>query len=193
VSRDNFLFALCGLLAGFIVGYIVAGGNRPAPAAAAPPASSSASNSSPSISTSPELLQRAREVRAALEKDSGNTDLQAQLANVYYDMNDWSQAAEWYEKVLPAKKGDANLLTDLGSCYRNLGRFDRAVELYEQAQAASPGHPQSLLNLTLLYTFDMKNPEKAQTLLDRLKKEHPEIPRLDELQARISALRAAQS
>ena len=120
-------------------------------------------------------------------------DLQVQLANTYYDASDWKSAAEAYEKTLPKKGSDPNLLTDLGSCYRNLGRFDKALEMYQRAQAVQPTHSQSLLNTVLVYTFDLKDAGKAQATFDRLKKEHPEIPRLDDLQMRISALRAAKS
>lgn len=199
MNRENFLFTLCGLLAGFIAGYFVAARSSP-PAAA--PASAAAASSAPAsgggsagaaISTSPEMLQRVKEIRAALDKDPQNTDLQRELANAYYDMNDWNEAASWYEKVAAKRKDDPNLLTDLGSCYRNLGQFKKAVEMYETAQKVSPSHPQSLLNLTLVYTFDLKDAARAQSTFDRLKKEHPEMPRLDDLQARISSLRAAQS
>ena len=200
MNRENFLFALCGLLGGFILGYFVANrgpspsaapGSSPAPAGSA--AAAGGSGAGAPISTSPEMLERVKELRAALDKDAQNVELQKQLADTYYDMNNWSEAANWYEKVLPQKKTDANLLTDLGSCYRNLGKFDRAVEMYETAQKVSPSHPQSLLNLTLVYTFDLKDAAKAQKALDRLKKEHPEIPRLEDLQSRISSLRASQS
>lgn len=199
MNRDNFLFVLCGLLGGFILGYFVATRNHPAIASAspegAPPAvaGSAEPGGGAAISTSPELLQRVKEIKSALDADPKNVDLSRELANTYYDMNDWSQAVAWYEKVVSQKKDDPNLLTDLGSCYRNLGKFDKAAEMYEAAQKISPQHPQSLLNLTILYAFDLKDAAKAQKAFDRLKKEHPEIPRLDDLQTRISALRASQS
>jgi len=194
MNRDNVLFTIVGLLTGFIVGYFVAGTNRAhtgAPPAASPAAAAPAGTAS--ISTSPELLQRVSELKTALDRDPGNADLQKQLGDAYYDMNDWGKAAESYEQALQKKAGDANVVSDLGSCYRNLGKFSRAVEEYERAQKIDPGHVQSLLNLTLVYTFDLKDPEKAQTSLDRLKKEHPDVPHLTELQTQISALRASKS
>jgi len=202
MSRDNFLFTLCGLLAGFIVGYFVATGGRgtaplsAVPAAAAPATtgtSSGTSSGTPAVSASPELLAKVKDLQSALARDPQNADLELQLANTYYDMADWSSAVQSYEKALSAHGTDPNVLTDLGSSYRNLGDFKKALEMYERAQKLAPKHAQSLLNLTLVYVFDLKDAERAQAAFDRLKMEHPELPRLADLQVQISSLRAAKS
>jgi tetratricopeptide (TPR) repeat protein len=194
VTRDNILFGLVGVLAGFIIGYFVATGGRPAPGAPAAAAAPAGSGTDAALQpSSAELQARAKELQTALAADPGNTDLQLQLGNAEYDASDWKNAAEAYEKVVPKKPNDPNLLTDLGSCYRNLGKFDKALEMYEKAQQVQPSHSQSLLNMTLVYVFDLKDPVKAQAAFDRLKKEHPEIPRLNDLQLRISELRASKS
>jgi tetratricopeptide (TPR) repeat protein len=196
MTRDNFLFTICGLLAGFILGYFVATGGghatapAAAPAAAAPPGSGTDAALAPS---SAEIASHVKEAREAVARDPGNPDLNLQLANALYDASDWKGAAEAYEKVLPSKPGDVNMITDLGSCYRNLGKFDKALEMYQKAQQIQPAHSQSLLNMTLVYIFDLKDAAKAQAAFDRLKKEHPEIPRLNDLQLRISELRASKS
>lgn len=196
MTRDNVLFTVCGLLTGFIVGYFVASSSHPpvpALSATASPGAAGASGEAALAPSAAELATRVKEIQAAIQRDPENVDLQVQLANTYYDASDWKSAAESYEKTLPKKGSDPNLLTDLGSCYRNLGIFDKALEMYQRAQTAQPTHSQSLLNTVLVYTFDLKDAAKAQTTLDRLKKEHPEIPRLEDLQMRISALRAAKS
>ena len=196
MTRDNVLFTLVGALAGFIVGIFVAGGLRPAasaPTAASAPAAAAPAAASTATASPAEVAARIKELRAAAEREPENMDVARELANAYYDSSDWNSAAEYYEKVAAKKPGDADLLTDLGSCYRNLGKFPRALELYKKAQAATPGHPQSMLNMALVYTFDLKDAAKAQETLDQLKKLHPELPRLDDLQLRISALRASKS
>lgn len=194
MNRDNVLFTICGLLAGFIGGYFVAGGGpRGAAPSSAAPAAAEQTAAAGTGAASAETLQRIQSLEAAAAKEPQNLATQAELGNAYYDASEWARAAECYEKALPQRSSDANILTDLGSCYRNLGKFDRALELYERAQKADPKHAQSLLNTALVYTFDLKNADKAQATLDRLKKEHPEIPRLSDLQMQISTLRAAKS
>jgi len=195
MTRDNFLFTICGILAGFILGYFVATGGghaapTSAPVAAAPPGSGTDAPLAPS---STEIAARVKEARDAVARDPGNPDLNLQLANALYDASDWKGAAEAYEKVLPSRASDVNMITDLGSSYRNLGKFDKALEMYQKAQQIQPSHSQSLLNMTLVYIFDLKDAAKAQAAFDRLKKEHPEIPRLNDLQLRISELRASKS
>lgn len=197
MNRDNVLFTVCGLLAGFIVGYFVGFGGRAPVAAAASSATSNASpapgGGGPAVSASPELLSKVKDLQNALVRDPQNADLELQLANTYYDMADWSSASQAYEKALPSRGSDPNMLTDLGSSYRNLGEFRKALDMYERAQKVAPTHAQSLLNMTLVYAFDLKDAQNAQTTFDRLKKEHPELPRLADLQVQISQLRASKS
>lgn len=188
MKRDNVLFGLIGLLGGFILGFFVAGGNRhPAPSTPSPGVTQTSDRADP------QLVDKIKALESAAAADPANSDLTLRLANALYDASDWKTAAQWYEKALPAKAGDPDVLTDLGSCYRNLGESGRAVDMYQKAQKIDPNHVPSLLNMTLVYAFDLKNPAKAQQCLDRLKKVHPEIPHLDDLQTQISALRAARS
>ena len=84
-----------------------------------------------------------------------------------------------------------NLLSDLGAAYRNRGEFRRAVPLFERAQKNDPKHWQSLLNLVLIHAYDLHDSAGAQKWLDELKRRYPEIPDLDRIQERISALRAS--
>ncbi len=196
MTRDNFLFTICGLLAGFILGYFVAtgGGRSPAALPAAAAAVPAGTGTDAALTPTPtELAAHVNEAREAVARDPGNPDLNLQLANALYDASDWKGAAEAYEKVLSSRPNDANMITDLGSCYRNMGKFEKALEMYQKAQQIEPSHSQSLLNMTLVYVFDLKDPAKAQAAFDRLKKEHPEIPRLNDLQLRISELRASKS
>ncbi len=196
MNRENVLVGLCGILAGFIIGYFVAGGGRaaaPVPAAAPESAAAPAPASAASPAPTAEQLNRVKQLQSAAQADPNNADLQLQLANAYYDMSDWKTAQFWYEKCRPQKNSDPNILTDLGSCYRNTSQFDKAIGMYEKAQKIDPRHFQSLLNLTLVYAFDLKDPAHAQESLDRLRKEHPELPHLDDIQTQISALRAAKS
>lgn len=194
MTRDNVLFTVCGLLAGFIIGYFVATGGRGAsPASPSVPAASANPPSGAAASASPESLAKVKEVQGALLRDPGNADLELALGNAEYDASDWSSAAQAYEKALSTHGNDPNVLTDLGSCYRNLAEFGKAIDLYERARKIDPTHAQSLLNLTLVYVFDLKDAGNAQAAFDLLKKEHPDFPRLADLQVQIAQLRAAKS
>jgi tetratricopeptide (TPR) repeat protein len=200
VNRDNVLFAICGVLGGFIVGYFI-GDNVRRPAM--PGVDAGASQTAPAVTPnapSPEQMTRLKEIQTAVGADPNNLDLVVQLANQYYDMNDFQHAAETYERVIPKRPNDPDLLTDCGNSYRNIGNVDRALELYRQAQQVDPNHWQSALNLTLVYAYDKKDARDAQKALDHLKatwtmlkQAHPDlppIPHMEELQARIASLRS---
>jgi tetratricopeptide (TPR) repeat protein len=168
---------LVGLLLGFIGGYFAAGGGRPAPPAAAPPASGASAD-------------RIAQLRDALERDRENPRLWTELGNAYYDEEDWVRAIEAYEKARRKAPKDPNLLSDLGAAYRNAGQLQRAVHFFERARESGPDHWQSLLNLTLMHAFDLRDAAAAQRHYDELKRRYPEIPQVDRIQQKISELRA---
>jgi len=105
------------------------------------------------------------------------------------DREDWGHAIGAYEKALRKAPNDPNVLSDLGAAYRNRGEFKRAVALFTKARAADPDHWQSLLNLVLVYAFDLRDDASAKRAFEELKRRYPEIPNLDRLQQQIDALK----
>ena len=173
--RLPILPVLVGALIGFIGGYFAGGAGRVAPVA--PPSAGSAATAG----GGPAELQR------EVERDPENP----RLGNAWYDVDDWDRAIAAYEKARRKSPEDPNLLSDLGAAYRNRGEFRRAVPLFERAQKKDPNHWQSLLNLVLINAYDLHDSAAAQKWLDVLKRRYPEIPDLDRIQERISAIRAS--
>jgi cytochrome c-type biogenesis protein CcmH/NrfG len=162
-----------GVLLGFIGGYFAGGGGRPGAAAQA------ASEANPGGG-------RIAEIRRSLERDPENPRLWTTLGNAYYDREDWGHAIGAYEKALRKAPNDPNVLSDLGAAYRNRGEFRRALSLFTRARAADPDHWQSLLNLVLVYAFDLRDTAAAGRAFEELKRRYPEIPNLDRLQQQIN-------
>jgi len=165
-----------GILLGFISGYFAGGGGRPDTGGA--PAASSAGG------------DRVAELRRSLERDPENPRLWTALANARYDREDWDGAIAAYEKALRKAPNDPAVLSDLGAAYRNRGEFRRAVSYFTKARAADPDHWQSLLNLVLVYAFDLRDAAAAQRSLEELKRRYPQIPNLDRLEKQIADLKA---
>jgi tetratricopeptide (TPR) repeat protein len=165
-----------GGLLGFIGGYFAGGGGRP--------------ESGSATSVSPAGDGKIAELRRALDRDPENPALWTHLGNAYYDREDWDRAAHAYEKALRKAANDPNVLSDLGASYRNRGELKRAVALFTRARAADPDHWQSLLNLVLVYAFDLRDAAAARRSLDELKRRYPEIPNLDRLQKQIDGLKS---
>lgn len=131
------------------------------------------------------------ELQSAVDKDPENPTLLTALGNAWYDREDWDRAIAAYEKARRKAPEDVKLLSDLGAAYRNRGEFRRAVALFERARKNDKEHWQSLLNLVLIYAYDLRDPAAAQRWFDELKRRYPEIPDLDRIQERISGLRAS--
>jgi tetratricopeptide (TPR) repeat protein len=161
-----------GALLGFIGGYFAAGGGRPAGAGE-------------SSTAGPESGDRIAALSHSLERDPENPRLWTALGNLYYDREDWSHAIGAYEKALRKASGDPNVLSDLGAAYRNRGEFRRAVALFTKARAADPDHWQSLLNLVLVYAFDLRDGAAARRSFEELKRRYPDMPNLDRVQKQI--------
>ena len=177
--RLPILPVLVGGLLGFIGGYFAGGAGRVAPIASPPTGSAALAAGGPA------------ELQREVERDPENPRLLTALGNAWYDADDWDRAIAAYEKARRKAPEDPNLLSDLGAAYRNRGEFRRAVPLFERAQKNDRNHWQSLLNLVLIHAYDLHDSAGAQKWLDELKRRYPEIPDLDRIQERISAIRAS--
>jgi tetratricopeptide (TPR) repeat protein len=166
-----------GVLVGFIAGYFAGGGGRPAAPAAETPASGGGGD-------------RTGEVLRELEKDPENPKTLAVLGNLYYDREDWDRAIAAYEKARRKAPKDPNLLSDLGVAYRNRGEFRMAESFFNKAREAEPDHLQSLVNLTLLAAFDVRDAPAAKRHLEELKRRFPGIPNLEGVEKQIASLPA---
>jgi tetratricopeptide (TPR) repeat protein len=165
-----------GALIGFIAGYFAGGGGRPAAPGSAAKGTSGG--------------DREAQLRSSLERDPENPRLWTTLGNFLYDREDWPGAIAAYEKALRKAPEDPAVLSDLGAAYRNRGEFKRAVALFTKARAADPDHWQSLLNLVLVYAFDLRDAAAAQRAFEELKRRYPGIPNLDRLQKQIDDVRS---
>jgi tetratricopeptide (TPR) repeat protein len=176
-ARPQAAIALAvGALLGFGAGYLAGGGGRPqAPATRA---------SSAAVGDRMASLQR------EVERDPENPDLLTKLGNMAYDREEWDRAIELYEKARRKAPKNANLLSDLGAAHRNRGEFKLAVGYFRKAREANPEHWQAILNEVLVEAFDQKDAAAAQKAFDDLKRQFPQIPNLDRVQAQISGLRA---
>ncbi len=165
-----------GALLGFGAGYFAGGGGRPQ----APPSRASSAPEGDRMAS----LQR------EVERDPENPDLLTQLGNLHYDRQEWDRAIQLYEKARRKAPKNAALLSDLGAAHRNRGEFKLAVSYFRKAREANPEQWQAILNEVLVEAFDRKDAAAAQKALDDLKRQFPQVPNLDRIQAQISGLRA---
>jgi cytochrome c-type biogenesis protein CcmH/NrfG len=202
VNRDNLLFAVLGLLVGFVSAYwmfeamaarqparvlpgqMVTMPQQGAPGGASAPGMGGAAQgdaSNPSFAP----MQAIQELRAYVEKNPNDAEAVLKLANANYDIQNWDRARQLYSHYLTLRPDQPDVLTDLGITYRNLGQFDQALDLFARAQQVSPDHWQSRFNAVIVLAFDKKDFARAETVLAELRQLQPGNAEVERLAAAV--------
>ncbi len=221
MNKDNLIFAIIGVLAGFISGYlmheviasrqpprltpelraqIVMPGEDPA----AGPADNRVSDVAPgtggdTAAAAPAGMGGAggpgsaevAKLRAYVAEHPEDADAVLQLANLNFDIRNWMRAEELYRQYLQLRPEDANVMTDLGITYRESKKFPEALAQFDQAQKLSPGHWQAYYNEVVVLAFDLKRYEDADRVMAELQKLQPGNPDVAKLVDAVSKQRTA--
>lgn len=138
-------------LGGFLILKLSGKKDEPSPAGVVPAGSGSPVD----------YQQRIAELEKVVASDPGNLQAWTMLANDYYDTDQALKAIDAYKKALDIAPNSPNLLTDQGVMYKRVGKFDKALANFEMAQKIDPKHLQSLYNMGIVYSEDLKQPDKA--------------------------------
>src|SRR5712691_6879011 len=136
MKREPMVFAVAGMIFGFVLGYMAAGlGDRPASpggprTAEAPGRARAASGAVPSAGAPAGQDRRAgpadpdevRTLESLAAKDKQNLQARVELGNLLMDHAQYEPAARWYREALALQPGDSDVRVDLGACLLNLGR-----------------------------------------------------------------------
>jgi tetratricopeptide (TPR) repeat protein len=202
MHRNPWFTLILGLMAGLIIGYVLAERQAVPPAKAIrlglnPQAAAQQGEELPeghppvdgaSGADTQRLRQQVVELEGLLAANPNDAGLMAAMGNIYFDASRWPDARDWYERSLQVSTGDPNILTDLAVVYRNLGDFNRAIELLDQAIAMSSGHWQAWYNKVVVYQFDLHQHDDAADALktlQELKKSNSSIPDLSGLEKEV--------
>ena len=135
-----------------------------------------------------EQVQRLRQYVEENPTDSGALRL---LANLNYDIQNWSRAAELYERFLTMEPGDHDVMTDLGISYRNLERPGQALDQFRRVYAEDPENWQARYNEILVLAFDLEDYAAADAVLEDLERLQPENPDVGKLAEEVRRRRGA--
>lgn len=209
MNRDNVLWALAGVLAGFIAAYFLfeaVGRNQPPravvgeapPAAGVPGAAQGAAGGGPGGGPAagggvdaPFLQQQARALEQAVAEDPSAAPSWLELANLRFDLQQFAGAAEAYQRYLELAPPHPDVLTDLGVSLHMAGRPQEALEQFGRAQQIDPDHWKSHFNEVVVLAFDLGRLDEAAEVLERLQRLQPDNPDVARLAAELSARRGA--
>src|SRR5262245_1732467 len=156
MKREPVVFAVAGMVFGFVLGYMVASWDSPArvasaggPPAASVPARPPMSGSAPVLSGgegSPLDPNEVKALESLAARDKSNASVRVELGNLHMDHQHFDAAARWYRAALAIDPRQTDVLVDLGASLVNGGKPAEGLAEFEKALKLDPDHKKALFN-----------------------------------------------
>jgi len=193
MKREPMVFAVAGMIFGFVLGYMAAGlGHAPASESRPRLPAEAAARSGPAAAASPADADEVRTLESLAARDKQNVQARVELGHLLMEHAQYEAAARWYREALGLRPADNDVRVDLGASLLNLGRAPDALAEFDQALKNDPGHKQALYNKGLALLRTGRGPEAA-VVWDGLLKRYPGDPQLQGLKDQVERLRAGRA
>ena len=199
MTRENILFAIIGILFGFIVGFMFASSMSQKQASQqATAASQSMPADHPPVGGAGAPGQDPQAVReqvtASIEKarsDPNNFDAQIKAAELYYQIQRYDQAIEFLLKANQLKPTDYNTVVILGLVNLDAGHYDTAEKWYRAAMKMKSDDVRVLAGLAAA-TLQKGDAKAAEDAIANLEKVDPNSEDLPQFRDRLASLKAGK-
>ena len=187
MNRENLLFAIIGLLLGFIVGFMFASSMSQKVAQSQASAAQGLPADHPPIGAQnagdPAAMRE--QVTAQIAKarnEPQNFDAQVQAANLFYQINRYDQAIEFLLKANQLKPTDYETVANLGLVNLDAGHFDQAEKWYRAAIKMKSDDERTAAGLAAatLGKGDAKAAADAIAQLEKLNPSSQDLPQFKE-------------
>ena len=209
MKREPMVFAVAGMIFGFVLGYMAAGlgdqptsdphprpraeaSARPAPGGADAPVGDTSPAAGHDHPVGPADPDEVRTLENLAARDKQNVQVRIELGNLHMDHAQYDEAARWYREALTLKPADNDVRVDLGASLLNLGRAPDALAEFDQALKNDPGHKKALFNKGLAL-MQSGRPKEAVAIWDDLLKRYPGDPQLQGLKDQVERIRAGRN
>jgi cytochrome c-type biogenesis protein CcmH/NrfG len=206
MKREPAVFAVLGIVFGFVLGYMVASwdATRAVPVAAAgsgpsapvaglpaPPGGAAPRGSAPE-SPAPIDPNERKALESLAARDPQSVSARVQLGNLFMDHARFDEAARWYREALQLSPDQPDVIVDLGACLVNGGKAAEGLLEFEKALKKDPTHKKALFNkgIALMATGQTR---EAVAVWEGLLKRYPDDPQLQDLRQQIDRIRARGS
>jgi len=126
--------------------------------------------------------------KEALAKNPNDTMLMTRYANFLFDVGRFSEAVEWFQKVVAVQPGNLDVRTDMGTALWNAGQKDKAMAEYQQILKADPKHMATLHNLVIVHLEERDFPA-AEQVVKEMESIDPKYEGLEPLKKRLAELK----
>jgi tetratricopeptide (TPR) repeat protein len=194
MKSESLVYAAAGTLVGFLGGWIIgsqhtiagapsAAITAPAPTAAAP------AGGAPTAPPLDNAKVQAAATRASSEPS--NPAPRIELGNLYFDAEQYQEAARWYEAALAIDPSNADVSTDLGVSFYYLNQPDRALAQFDKSLKINPKHSKTLLNLGIVRAFGKQDLQGAAKAWQEVIAVAPSSPEGQAARRALEAMRGA--
>lgn len=200
MTRENLLFAIIGILLGFIVGFMSASVMNQKYGPAAPGATAADGQALPAdhppvgsqAAGNPQGMQA--EVTASIEKaraEPKNFDAQIKAAELYYQIQRYDQAIEFLLKANQLQPTDYRTVVILGMVNLDAGHFDTAEKWYRAALKIKQDDVMVLSGLAAA-TLQKGDAKAAEDAIAKLEKVDPNSVDLPQFRDKLATLKAGK-
>ena len=197
MTRENILFAIIGILLGFIVGFMFASSmSQKLAATQMAGASQSLPADHPAIGSqsTPDPQAVREQVAASLEQaknEPNNFDAQFKAAELYYRIGRYDQAIEYLLKANQLKPTDYRTVTLLGLVNLDAGHYDTAEKWYRAAMKMKEDDVMVLAGLAAT-TLEKGDAKAAEDAIAKLEKVDPNSEDLPNFRNKLASLKAGK-
>jgi tetratricopeptide (TPR) repeat protein len=125
-----------------------------------------------------------------LKARPNDPELLTNIANAYYDGQDYAKAIEYYRQALKIRPQDVNVRTDMATAMWYSGDADGALKQYEQSLKLQPTYPQTLFNMGIVKWQGKKDGKGAIQVWERLLASNPNYPDRPKVQQLVNQVKA---
>jgi tetratricopeptide (TPR) repeat protein len=164
MKAESIVFAIAGMCFGTILGWVLASpqiGTRPSSVAATEAATPASTAANGSRQAPPLDEARVQGLMTILKSDPKNVGAQVQLANTYFDAEQYPDAIKWYGESLKLDPKNVDASTDLGVSYYYTNRADEALKQFDYSLSLNPKHTKTLLNQGIVLAFGKQDLDGA--------------------------------
>ena len=195
MRAESIVFAIAGIVFGFIVGWIVGAQQASQSSPVATTASQTLTSGATNQTRQPPVLDedRVKVLTTIIENDPEQADAKVQLANLYYDAEQFEDAIGWYEAALVIGESNVDASTDLGVSYYYTNQADRALKQFDYSLSIDPNHIATLLNQGIVRAFGKQDLGGAIISLERVVEVAPASQEAQVARQAIQSLEAVHS
>lgn len=189
-----FAVALISLLLGVAGGWFIRKSFVPAPAATAFSSPAAPAGTSPpaplgplAAMPTPDQLKKMADTQAAplldkLKSAPNNPELLARIGNIYYDVKQYPEAIDYYQRSLKLQPANTAVRTDMATAYWYSGNADTALAEFNKALTYEPNKPNTLFNLGIVKWQSKNDAAGAIAVWQKLLDTNPNYEARDKVQ-----------